>query len=81
MTKNTQLGIRIENEIKVALGQAAGVHGRSTSALAAKILTEWLKKQGWLKGQSAMDELLETTGYSGDSIWIACAARRRIRTC
>jgi hypothetical protein len=50
MAKNTPLGIRLEDEERDALERAALADDRSMSALGRKILVEWLRKNGWLKG-------------------------------
>lgn len=43
MAKNASLTIRIPAELKLALETAAEKDGRSTSSLAERILTEWVK--------------------------------------
>lgn len=50
MTKTDPVGIRLEPEERAALERAAAADDRPMSALARKILVEWLRKHGHLKG-------------------------------
>jgi hypothetical protein len=43
------IGFRVETEIKKALAIAARRDCRTVSALTKKILSEWLKENGYLK--------------------------------
>lgn len=47
--KDAPLGIRLEPEERGALEKAAASDDRTLSAMARKIITEWLKKRGYLK--------------------------------
>jgi hypothetical protein len=49
MTKTDPIGIRLEPGEKAALERAAAADDRSVSAMARKIIAEWLKKHGHLK--------------------------------
>jgi uncharacterized protein (DUF1778 family) len=49
MTKLGPIGIRLEREERAALERAAAADDRSMSALARKIILEWLKKHGHMK--------------------------------
>lgn len=49
MTKTDPIGVRLEPEERAALERAAAADDRSLSAMARKIITEWLKKAGHLK--------------------------------
>lgn len=46
MTKADPIGVRLEPDEKAALERAALADDRSMSALARKIIVEWLKKHG-----------------------------------
>lgn len=50
MTKTDPIGVRLEPEEKAALERAAVADDRSLSAVARKIITEWLRKNGHMKG-------------------------------
>jgi hypothetical protein len=43
------IGVRLEPEERAALEKAAAADDRAMSALARKILVDWLRKGGWLK--------------------------------
>lgn len=49
MTKTDPIGVRLEPEEKAALERAAAADDRSLSAMARKIITEWLRKNGHMK--------------------------------
>ncbi len=49
MVKTPSLGVRVKPETKKALEKAAAADMRSLSSLIEKILTEWLKANGYLK--------------------------------
>jgi hypothetical protein len=48
MVKSHSLGIRLPPEVKEALEAAARADVRSVSSMAEKILTSWLKENGYL---------------------------------
>lgn len=50
MAKTDTLGVRLDPNEKAALGRAAAADDRPMSALARKIIAEWLAKNGWMKG-------------------------------
>ena len=52
MAKNAPLGIRFEPDEREALDKAAAADARTTSALARKVLVDWLRSQGKLAGES-----------------------------
>jgi uncharacterized protein (DUF1778 family) len=43
------LSIRIEPDVRAVLSAAAAADGRSTSGLAYKIITDWLRRHGLRK--------------------------------
>jgi hypothetical protein len=47
--KTMPVGVRLEPEVKDALERAAKADMRKVSTMASKILTEWLKDNGYLK--------------------------------
>lgn len=49
MPKTTPLGVRLEEDIRKALTKAAKDDQRSISSMISKILTDWLKANGYLK--------------------------------
>ena len=49
MIKTDPIGVRLEPAERAALEKAAAADDRSMSALARKIITDWLKKHGHLK--------------------------------
>jgi hypothetical protein len=49
MTKTDPIGVRLEPNEKAALEKAALADDRSLSAMARKILVEWLRKNGHMK--------------------------------
>lgn len=49
MTKTEPLGIRLDPVEREALERAAKADDRPVSALARKILAEWLRKNGWVQ--------------------------------
>lgn len=49
MGKTPSLGIRLQPETKVALEKAAKDDTRSVSSMVEKILTDYLRKNGYLK--------------------------------
>jgi hypothetical protein len=48
VVKTPSLGIRLQPEVKAALQEAAKADMRSVSSMAEKVLTEWLKANGYL---------------------------------
>lgn len=51
MPKTAGLGFRIDPKLKAALEKAAKDDLRSTSSMVEKILMEWLREKGYLKGR------------------------------
>jgi hypothetical protein len=49
MAKDNHLGVRLENAERDALEMAAAAEARAVSAMARKIIADWLKERGWLK--------------------------------
>lgn len=49
MGKTPSLGVRVHPQTKAALEKAAADDMRSVSSLIEKILTEWLRANGYLK--------------------------------
>jgi len=49
MAKTPPLGVRLDPDVKAALERAAQADDRSLSALIAKIVAEWVRREGWLK--------------------------------
>lgn len=49
MGKTPSLGVRVQPQTKAALEKAAEADMRSVSSLIEKILTEWLRANGYLK--------------------------------
>lgn len=50
MAKTDTLGVRLDPNEKAALERAAAADDRPVSALARKIIAEWLAKNGWMMG-------------------------------
>ena len=50
MTKKPPIGVRFEPDELEALAKAAAADDRPPSALVRKIVAEWLRKHGFLKG-------------------------------
>ena len=50
MVKTDPIGIRLDPAERDALERAAASDDRTMSALARKVLADWLRKNGWLKG-------------------------------
>ena len=50
MPKTPPIGIRLSAEERAALTKAAAADDRSMSALARKVLADWLRRNGWLAG-------------------------------
>ena len=50
MTKTDPIGIRLEPEEKAALAKAAAADERTMSAMARKIIVDWLRRHGHMKG-------------------------------
>lgn len=48
MVKTDPLPVRLEADERAALERAAASDDRSLSALARKVLAEWLRANGWL---------------------------------
>jgi hypothetical protein len=49
MAKTPPLGVRLDPAVKAALEKAAEADDRPLSALIAKIVAEWVRREGWLK--------------------------------
>jgi hypothetical protein len=49
MAKTEPIGIRLDPAERAALEKAATADDRSMSALARRVLADWLRKNGWLK--------------------------------
>lgn len=49
MSKSAILGLRLTPELKAALERAAGEDERSVSYLVIRILTDWVKLQGYIR--------------------------------
>jgi len=49
MTKTTPLGVRLDEDVRKALTKAAKDDSRSISSLISKIITDWLRANGYLK--------------------------------
>jgi predicted transcriptional regulator len=47
--KGSPLGFRVPDDVKAALERAAEADERSVSFVATKIISEWLKENGFLK--------------------------------
>lgn len=54
-TQTTPIGVRIALETKEALAAAAKDDRRSLASMTDKILTDWLKAKGYLKGEPKSD--------------------------
>lgn len=52
MAKADILGIRLNPAEQGALKRAASADDRPVSALARKVLVEWLRLNGWLEGEA-----------------------------
>ena len=48
MAKTYPLGVRLPPDVKAALERAAAADLRSQSSMAEKIITDWLKANGYL---------------------------------
>jgi hypothetical protein len=48
-TRSTPLGLRVFPSLKAALEKAAADDSRTVASMAEKLLTEWLKANGYLK--------------------------------
>ena len=48
MVKTDPIGVRLDPSEREALERAAKVDERPMSALARKVLVDWLKKNGWM---------------------------------
>ena len=49
MAKTAPIGIRWAPDERAALERAAAADDRSVSSLARKIISDWLRKNSWLK--------------------------------
>lgn len=49
MAKTTPLGVRLDEDVRKALTKAAADDSRSVSSLLSKIVSDWLKANGYLK--------------------------------
>lgn len=54
MPKTPPIGIRLSAEERAALTRAAAADDRSISALARRVLADWLRRNGWLSGPDRM---------------------------
>lgn len=45
-----QFGVRLTPEVREALRKAAREDARTSSSLAEKIISDWLRKRGWMDG-------------------------------
>lgn len=54
--KTARVAYRLRPEVRDALDRAAKHEDRSRSALAERILAEWLRARGWLKEKIGADE-------------------------
>lgn len=50
MPRGLPISFRLPEEAKLALEEAAREHSRSLSSLMSKVLTDWLKENGHMKG-------------------------------
>jgi hypothetical protein len=48
--KTAAINVRVSPEIKAAIEKAAAADTRSVASLVEKVLTDWLRSQGALKG-------------------------------
>jgi hypothetical protein len=49
MPKTPSVGVRLDPEVKAALEKAAAADARSLSSLIAKIVSEWVRRNGWVR--------------------------------
>jgi predicted transcriptional regulator len=49
MAKTPPLGVRLDPDVKAALEMAAEADDRPLSAMIAKIVAQWVRREGWLK--------------------------------
>jgi len=49
MKKNVAISVRLPEPVKKAAEKAAAADTRSVASLVEKLLTEWLKAEGYLK--------------------------------
>jgi hypothetical protein len=50
MAKTSAISVRVTDQVKAATEKAAADDSRSTASLVEKVLTDWLKQHGYLKG-------------------------------
>ena len=55
MPKTPPIGIRLSAEERAALTRAAAADDRSLSALARKVLADWLRRNRWLAGRRKVE--------------------------
>jgi predicted HicB family RNase H-like nuclease len=51
MPKTSAISVRVPDEVKAAAEKAAAADGRSVASYVEKLLTEHLRKSGFLKGK------------------------------
>jgi hypothetical protein len=51
MAKTSAISVRVPDDVKTAAEKAAAADSRSVASLVEKILTEYLRKNGFLKGE------------------------------
>lgn len=51
MSKTEPINVRLEPDEKAALERAAAADDRSMSALARKVIVDWLRKHGHMKAE------------------------------
>ena len=49
MPKTPSVGVRLDPEVKAALEKAAAADARKLSSLIAKIVSEWVRENGWIR--------------------------------
>lgn len=65
MAKADHLGIRLESDEKCALEAAAKADDRLISALARKILLDWMRQHGWLASTNGTREAPKEVDHAG----------------
>ena len=56
MAKTSAISVRVPDDIKAAAEKAAAADSRSVASLVEKVLTEWLRKTGYLQSEQHPDE-------------------------
>jgi hypothetical protein len=49
MTKTASITLRVTKEVKAAIEEAATADSRSVAGLVDKVLTEYLRQNGWIR--------------------------------